>query len=907
MDNLTPRQQKRLERLAKSLQDKDISAIEHLSDIEEKVEDLGALVASEVSSVREELKKKFDSESVLEIDPEAIRGPKGDRGDDGADADEEEIIDRVLAVSLAKIPTPQEVAAFVPNLKGDPGEPGAPGRDGADGTPGRDGSPDSPLDIAGKLNTTTESVEPTVIKGLAEIGRLARIGASNAAVPSVSHTALEQVATRVAALEASPGGDTSGLVPYTGATGDVNLGTHTLIAHAVKGDASDGLLLEASNGTDIGILGPANTANVSWYGAHTYSQMAEGSVAFFGANGLLSQDNQNFYFHGASKQLDVYGSLGSEKVTNGGFGSATGWTVPSGWSVSGGKATHGSNGTGALSQTGLAVAGEEYTVSATFGSFTAGSVTVTFGGQTLGTVSSAGTQTWRVVATSTGALVFTPTNTARFDVDDVSVKLLSGGSIRTGQFSAFGSHSNSSPGTTYMQRFDNSGSNTWTEYRFAGTLRAALGANSSGGMGAYFSGGNGFAWYLGDSGLTSNGLVAFLFGSGFTHYGYGYFGGSVHAGAASTPSSTLQTAGSFAAKVDRKTANFTADAGVTTYIVDASSASCSGTPTYACAHWTNQTDCEKWDAHGGCTWFAGSPCSAYNGDQSSCQGHSGCTYESASCSGAGDQSSCEAQDDNYGGSCAWTNNPQSCSGFDESTCNSTSGCTANPDDCANYSDGGGDGTACNAANGGSYCSYDSGSGACSGGTFGFLSCSGTYDSYSCTGSYYTGNCTGTYGASCSGTSSCSGIDDSTNCGNEGGCTWATTVTAGLPSVLTCPGRQYWFYNASSTGADLILQPYSGDTVDHTTSLTLGTYKDWVHVTAFADLRSCAGLDEATCGSTSGCTQDYANCAWNSGSSTCSGHASCTGYGDQSSCAAATYYEGCSGTYYASKNWYVVGR
>ncbi len=38
--------------------------------------------------------------------------------------------------------------------------------------------------------------------------------------------------------------------------------------HAVKSDASDGLLIEASNGTDVGILGVGNTANATWYGSH---------------------------------------------------------------------------------------------------------------------------------------------------------------------------------------------------------------------------------------------------------------------------------------------------------------------------------------------------------------------------------------------------------------------------------------------------------------------------------------------------------------------------------------------------------------------------------------------------------------------------------------------------------------
>lgn len=73
----------------------------------------------------------------------------------------------------------------------------------------------------------------------------------------------------------------SGLVPYTGATGDVDLGVHALTAHNIKPDASDGLLLESNNGTDIGILGAANTANVTWYGSHNFSTATENTIAGF--------------------------------------------------------------------------------------------------------------------------------------------------------------------------------------------------------------------------------------------------------------------------------------------------------------------------------------------------------------------------------------------------------------------------------------------------------------------------------------------------------------------------------------------------------------------------------------------------------------------------------------------------
>ena len=60
--------------------------------------------------------------------------------------------------------------------------------------------------------------------------------------------------------------DLAAKVPYTGATSDVNIGTHTIIAHSLKSDASDGVLIEAANGTDVGIFGAGNTNNSTLYG-----------------------------------------------------------------------------------------------------------------------------------------------------------------------------------------------------------------------------------------------------------------------------------------------------------------------------------------------------------------------------------------------------------------------------------------------------------------------------------------------------------------------------------------------------------------------------------------------------------------------------------------------------------------
>jgi hypothetical protein len=637
--------------------------------------------------------------------------------------------------------------------------------------------------------------------------------------------------------------------------------------------------------------------------------LVTGGVTFGGTSGELAQDALHFNYNSTSDILSVSSGV-TERITNGTFtGNASGWTLGAGWTYSSNSVSHSSNGVSALTQSVSVAVGERYEISFTISNLTVGTVTVSLGGVSLGTYSANGTYTARIVILNTSVISFVPSNTARLTIDNVSAKLLTGGTVQSGNLLVEGSgasgvvrvaasgKSNAQPGTTRHVLLENSGSDSWIDFKFSNVDKAHIGANSSGQISTYVSGGNYDAVYN----KSTNSLISFNTPNTFTHYGYGAFQTGVNAGGITSPSSTLMSQGGTALKVKYITANQTLDNTATEWIVDPSAAACNGAPTNACSSYTSEFDCLARDAHGGCSWFAGNPCSVYNGDQSSCENTTGCTWEQASCSSFGDESTCIAVS-----GCSWNNNPQDCSPLDEATCGSTSGCTQNFDDCANYSDGGGDGAACNAANGGGFCSYDSGSGACTGGSW-FVSCSGTYDSYSCDGTYATGNCTGTYGAACSGTASCGGIDDQTNCNNEPGCNWATAISLTLPSITSCPDRDYWIYNASSTNADVVIVPAGSETIDHTTSYTLSNFKDWVHISPFYRTASCGAFNQATCASTSGCSQNFSYCVWNYDGSVCEGDPACSSYGDQASCDAATYYSGCSGNYVVSSNWYVLGK
>lgn len=57
-----------------------------------------------------------------------------------------------------------------------------------------------------------------------------------------------------------------------------------------------GLLLEASNGTDVGILGASNTANATWYGTHNFNSGAT-TYHQIGTSGVIfNEDSQNVDF-----------------------------------------------------------------------------------------------------------------------------------------------------------------------------------------------------------------------------------------------------------------------------------------------------------------------------------------------------------------------------------------------------------------------------------------------------------------------------------------------------------------------------------------------------------------------------------------------------------------------------------
>lgn len=122
--------------------------------------------------------------------------------------------------------------------------------------------------------------------------------------------------------------------------------------------------------------------------------------------------------------------LGTEKVTNGTPPSASGWTLGSGWSYSSNSFVKGSDGTATVAQNVNAVAGESYQVVYEIFNRTVGSLTPTLGGTGLTLRSANGTYTESVTTSTTGNLIFTPTNTARLSIRLISVKKIADGGLK---------------------------------------------------------------------------------------------------------------------------------------------------------------------------------------------------------------------------------------------------------------------------------------------------------------------------------------------------------------------------------------------------------------------------------------------------------------------------------------------
>ena len=526
-------------------------------------------------------------------------------------------------------------------------------------------------------------------------------------------------------------------------------------------------------------------------------------------------------------------------------------------------------------------------------------------------------------------------------------------------FTPGAAQSNSQPWTTRIQTINNTGSNSWTDYKFSWTRQVAVGADSSGWYNIFVKGGN----YLGIYDGNNNQLFMYAYPTALVHSTWhGSFSQWVNAGSASNqaPPSKLTSYGRIWGKTVFISTNTTLTDGY--YVIVANwdnNNICAGTPTYACNHWTNQGDCELRSWHGDCSWFAGNDCAGFNNEygMGSCSGQAGCSVQTANCSWPGDQSTCESQNNSYWGTCAWVDAMPSCVWFDEGTCAtySGSGCTSNTFDCTTLnwntsgctghgwcsinasstcswytdtstcngnapcsavvdwdcgtlSDGGWDGTNCATK---PECSYDSGTGVCSGFFFTscgwdnstcqgnpFDNCSGNYSSYSCTWNYNTGVCTGVYWAACTWSSNCTGVPYA-DCASEAGCSQSSGLNLTFPtegSYSSSFYAGYKIYNQGST-ATVTMSPNTDQSIVGTATIAPWARRVYDFAWVTVSCTTYSGTDSTTC------TTGHSGCAWTA----CSAQwdePSCTSVGWQCSWdgMACIGTGNCDGTWTPARAW-----
>jgi len=141
---------------------------------------------------------------------------------------------------------------------------------------------------------------------------------------------------------------------------------------------------------------------------------------------------QVFGTFGTSGQVDIEGSLepalaseaeSTELLSNGGFtGSAAGWTLGEDWSYQTNDVDKDADGLTTLSQDpGVITAGKLYALTYRVTALSAGTFTASLGGVNGTQRTATGKYTDYILATSAAGVAFTPSDTARFTLDDISL------------------------------------------------------------------------------------------------------------------------------------------------------------------------------------------------------------------------------------------------------------------------------------------------------------------------------------------------------------------------------------------------------------------------------------------------------------------------------------------------------
>ena len=164
--------------------------------------------------------------------------------------------------------------------------------------------------------------------------------------------------------------------------------------------------------------------SISTSGVPALSQPASTDLSDAANVALLNASNT---FTATANQFNQVTSLGTTSTDSGNLGSeltSSGTTTSTGWTGTYNSYTNGASNTTALTYAPTISNGSHYQVVITVSGYSAGSISITFGGMTLSGMSSNTTQTAGPKTTSTAGLVITPTSTFVGTVT-ASIKLIS--------------------------------------------------------------------------------------------------------------------------------------------------------------------------------------------------------------------------------------------------------------------------------------------------------------------------------------------------------------------------------------------------------------------------------------------------------------------------------------------------
>ena len=164
--------------------------------------------------------------------------------------------------------------------------------------------------------------------------------------------------------------------------------------------------------------------SISTSGVPALSQPASTDLSDAANVALLNASNT---FTATANQFNQVTSLGTTSTDSGNLGSeltSSGTTTSTGWTGSYNSYANGASNTTALTYAPTITSGSRYQIVITVSGYSAGSISITFGGLSLSSMSSNSTQTIGPKATSTAGLVITPTSTFVGTVT-ASIKLIS--------------------------------------------------------------------------------------------------------------------------------------------------------------------------------------------------------------------------------------------------------------------------------------------------------------------------------------------------------------------------------------------------------------------------------------------------------------------------------------------------